>query len=195
MLAAALAAAGCAPRALVDDGLDYAQRHARLAAMTHWEIDGRVAIDTGERAFQGRFQWRQSGGHMTLTVRGPFGAGGVRIAGTLRDLTIAARGETRQLTDPEQQLSQLLGWWLPVGSLDSWLRGIPDGAYPAKISRGRYGTLTSLTQRRWRLDFSDYMLASGALMPGKIAMSHGPLKIKVKVDGFSPSRTAGGRLN
>lgn len=195
VLAAALAAAGCAPSALVDDGLSYTQRGARLAAMTRWEIDGRVAIDTGERAFQGRFQWRQSDRHMMLAVRGPLNAGGVRIEGTPHDLTLAARGRTQRLTNPEPQLSRLVGWWVPVDSLDSWLRGLPDGAYPAKVSRGRYGTLTALAQRRWQLRFSDYTMASGVLIPGKIAMTHGALQIKVKIDRFGSTPAAGRRLN
>lgn len=194
-LVAALATAGCAPQALVDDGLSYAQRRAKLAAATHWEIDGRAAIDTGERAFQGRFQWRQSNRHLMLAVHGPFGAGSIRIDGTLQDLTLAARGETWQLTDPEPELSRIVGWWVPVGSLDSWLRGLPDAAYPAQVSRGRHGTLTALTQRRWQLRYSDYTVESGVLLPGKIAMTHGPLRIELTVDTYTAARPAGRRLN
>ena len=193
-LVAALAAAGCAPMALVNDGLDSAQRRARPEAMANWQIDGRLAIDTGKRAFLGRFKWQESDRHLLLAVHGPLGAGSVRIEGTAQDLTVAARGRTWRLTDPEADLSRLVGWWVPVASLDSWLRGLPDADYPARTSRGRYGTLTSLLQRRWQLRFSDYAVKSSVLLPTKIVMANGPLQIKLSVDAFTSAPPAG-RLN
>ena len=61
VLAAAVAAAGCARLPVVSDGLSPRERQARLAAAESWEMRGRLAVDTGERAFQARFRWRQDG--------------------------------------------------------------------------------------------------------------------------------------
>jgi outer membrane lipoprotein LolB len=195
-LAAAVAVTACVPSALVDDGLTYAQRRARLEAMTAWEADGRLAIDTGERAFMGRFRWRQTGRTLLLAVRvGPFGAGSLRVEGALDDLRVTARGETWRLTDAETQLSELVGWWVPVGSLPSWLRGLPDPSYPAQPGFGRYGTLTSLEQRRWQLSFTDYEPESGVLLPTSIAMTSGRLDIRLRIDSYTPAPSAAASLN
>ncbi|HET7133746.1 MAG TPA: outer membrane lipoprotein LolB, partial [Gammaproteobacteria bacterium] len=147
---AALAAQGCAHRQTVDgrraasptvavgDGLTLDARRTRLTAVAAWDTEGRLAVDTGERAFQGTFRWQQRGDALELTVRGfPLRTVVLRVSGTPQTLTVTARGaDTRVLDDPETQLSELLGWWLPVSSLHAWLLGLPDSQFPATTKLG-----------------------------------------------------------
>jgi outer membrane lipoprotein LolB len=113
------------------DGLSYDDRRSALTTVDAWEIRGRLAVDAGGRGFQGRFDWHQHADALDLTVRNPLGAGVLQVAGTPSNMTFTARGETRTLTDPETELSALLGWWLPVGSLHAWLLGLTDPAFRA----------------------------------------------------------------
>ena len=58
--------------------------------------------------FQGSFNWRQQDDALELTVRGPLAQRRAASRGARRDaLTVTARGETRTLTDPEAELSEL----------------------------------------------------------------------------------------
>ena len=129
-LTAALLAA-CAHLPVGDDGLSYEQRRTRLEAVGAWEMRGRLAVQTGDDAFQGRFSWQQRADALDLAVRSPLGAGVLEVNGTPSALKVTARGDTRVLEDPETQLSELLGWWLPVGSLHAWLLGLPDPTFKA----------------------------------------------------------------
>jgi outer membrane lipoprotein LolB len=191
------------------DGLTYDARRARLTAVDGWETGGRLAVDTGERGFQGSFHWRQRGDELELIVRGfPLRTVVLQVSGTPKALTVTARGDTRVLDDPEAQLSELLGWWLPVGSLHAWLLGLPDSQFPATTELGPEGTLAALDQRLWRVDYASYQLgtdrsattpagaaASGAaasvdralLVPRRIDLKHGELGVRLTIDDWHPS--------
>jgi outer membrane lipoprotein LolB len=166
--------------------LTVAERRARLEALAGWDMRGRIAVDTGERAFQARFRWLEQPDSLSLNVRGLFGAGSFEIDGNDDVLTLRARGETWSLVDPEADLSARFGWWLPVGSLDTWLVGLPDAAYEARANTGANGALATLEQRLWTLEFADYTLAEGLLLPRTIDMRHGQLRLKLTVDAWNP---------
>jgi len=170
---------------VVDDGLEFAERRARLEALSGWEMRGRLAVDTGERAYQGRFRWRKNADRLMLSVRGPLGTGSFEVSGSPSELTVRAKGETWVLDDPEIELSQRIGWWLPVGSLGAWLIGVPDRKFESQSEQGPPGVLASLEQRLWRLDYDSYQLAEGMLVPRNIDMSHGAIELRLTVDAFS----------
>ena len=130
-----------------------------------------------------------------LNVRGLFGAGSFEINGNDDALTLRARGETWSLDDPEIELSARFGWWLPVSSLDAWLVGLPDDAYVAHPRTGSNGTLATLEQRLWTLEFSNYELTEGLLLPRTIDMHHGRLRLRLTVDSWNPLDSTASALN
>ncbi len=189
-VAAVLAGAlvgGCWHQRSADDGLGYEERRARLQETPAWRMNGRIAISTGEMAFQGRFRWRQADDGMDLSVSGPLGAGVLQVSGPPQRLTVTAQGETWDLADPESELSALLGWWLPVRSLNDWLLGFPDPDFPAQELLGPTRTeLRALDQRLWRLTYVSYRIQQGLLLPRRIDLAHGELELRVFVDGWQP---------
>ncbi len=197
-LAVAGATAACAHLPTGSDGLGFEQRRAEIVAVPDWEMRGRLAVDTGDGGFQGSFQWRQHADTIDLLVRGPLGGGVLRVAGTPAQLTVMARGETHVLKDPEPELSELVGWWLPVESLHSWLLGLPDAHYPASTRPGTDGTLAGFEQRLWNVEYSSYQLApvpgaagTGTLVPRRIDLEHGALKLKLTVDDWRAATATG----
>lgn len=195
VLGAAVLVSACTHLPPVSDGLGFSERQARLAAIDTWEMRGRLAIDTGERAFQARFSWYQDADAIALNVRGLLGAGSFEIAGPPRALTVRSRGESRLLTDPEFELSQMFGWWLPVTSLSAWLVGLPDPLYPAVPVIASEGTLTRLEQRLWNIDVDEYQLSAGVLVPRRMTLTHDTLELVLTVDGWEPVSPAEDALN
>ena len=123
--------AACASLPVGSDGLEPRRSGARRSTPS---APGKCAAGSpstpATRAFQGSFNWRQQDDALELAVRGPLGATACcKSPGTPDALTVTARGETRTLTDPETELSELLGWWLPVASLPHWLLGFPDRGF------------------------------------------------------------------
>jgi len=191
LIAAALA--GCASLPTGTDGLSLAQRRERLESVDAWEMRGRLVVDTGDRAFQGSFNWRQQGDVLELLVRGPLRTGVLQVTGRPDALMVRARGETRTLTDPEAELSELIGWWLPVASLQNWLLGFPDPNFRAATQPGVDGTLASLEQRLWRVAYPTYGLAPIAaagnevLVPSRIELTHTDLQLRLTIDDWQPT--------
>jgi outer membrane lipoprotein LolB len=187
---------GCASLPTGTDGLSLVQRRAMLESVAAWEMRGRVVIDTGDRAVQGRFNWRQDDDALELVVRNPLGAGILRVTGRPDALSVTARGETRTLTDPETELSELIGWWLPVASLPDWLLGLPDDDFQATTEAGSDGTLAALEQRLWHVAFPTYGLAPIAatgeevLVPSRIDLTHGELTLKLTIDDWRTAAAA-----
>ena len=179
---------GCTPFRTAGDGLSYEERRTRLLATPNWRMNGRIAVNTGARAFQGRFRWRQAENEVELSISNPLGMNVLQIIGPPERLTVRAGGETWELQDPEPELSAMLGWWLPVRSLDAWLLGHPDPDFEAdrQFSPGRT-ELRTLDQRLWRLNYESYRLHDGFLLPRRIDLEHGALELRVTVDGWQPS--------
>jgi outer membrane lipoprotein LolB len=188
---------GCATLRTGTDGLNLEQRREALQSVRDWEMRGRLTVDTGERGFQGSFNWRQHDDALELVVRGPLRNGVLRVEGPPNAMTVTARGETRTLTDPETELSELVGWWLPVASLPDWLLGFPDRSFRADTVYAADGTLASLEQRLWHVDYPEYGLAatsggtgSEVLVPRRIDMTHGELTLELTIDDWQPTTTA-----
>ena len=194
LLTAATLLTACARLPVGTDGLSYSDRRSRLEAVEAWEMRGRLAVDTGDGGFQGSFNWLQNDDALDLLVRGPLRNGVLQVNGRPEELTVTARGETQTLTDPEVQLSELLGWWLPVASLPHWLLGLPDSGFNAVTETGTDGTLASLEQRLWRVDYPAYGLApldgsnaSAVLVPRRLKLTHAALTLTLTIDDWKPT--------
>ena len=189
VLLVAVLASSCATVETQTDGLSFGARIERLQAETAWQMRGRIAVDTGEDAHQGRFTWWQDGDAMRVNIRGPLGIGAVDISGTQDELIVRARGEAWRLEDAEAQLSELLGWWLPITSLPHWLLGAPDPRYDSAARNINEERLTRLAQRSWSLRFSHYALTNDVLTPRRIEFEHAPLELVVSIDDWQLGQT------
>jgi outer membrane lipoprotein LolB len=180
---------------LPSDGLSLEQRRTELEALPGWEMRGRLAVETSDGAYQGRFQWRQEAGRLLFSVRGPLGVGGVEVSGSDDALIVRADGESYALDDPEAQLSALVGWWLPISSLDDWLLGLPDRRFAADAQAEAGGLLLSLQQRLWQLDYDRHERSGPWLLPRRIEMNHDQLRLRLIVDAWRPVTERDERLN
>ncbi|HEY5624778.1 MAG TPA: lipoprotein insertase outer membrane protein LolB [Gammaproteobacteria bacterium] len=177
--------AGCAHAPPIRDDMSFPERQNLLTGLTDWNLSGRIAVNTGQEAFQGRFTWRQDAQSLDLLIRGPLGAGVLEISGPKDRLMVRARGETLELTDPETELSGLVGWWVPVESFGSWLLGIPDRRYEAAAASGPGDALESLEQRDWRIEYASYQIAQGVLLPRRIDLAHREIELRVSIDRWN----------
>lgn len=195
-LLAAVTLAACARLPVGTDGRGLAERRNALESISSWEMRGRLVVDTGDRAVQGRFNWRQADDALELIVRNPLGAGILQVEGRPDALTVTARGETRTLTNPEAELSELVGWWLPIASLPHWLLGFPDPGFRAATQPGADGTLAALEQRLWHVAYATYQLgelagtADAVLVPRRIDLTHGELELRLTIDDWQPASPA-----
>jgi len=175
MLAGWLAACGHAP--LVPEDVS-------TAAIDAWKMTGRIAVARGNEGFNGRFVWDEKPTGMQLRVRGPLGFGGIEVNGREGGYTVIHGGEHFRTSDPETELSALVGWWLPVHSLSAWLRALPDERFPFQADRDPGGRLLHLTQRGWSAEYPSYRQRAEFLLPYQILLDNGEVRVRVVVDRF-----------
>ena len=77
--------------------------------------------------------------------------------------------------------------------MPDWLLGFPDRDFRAVTEPGSDGTLASLEQRLWRVDYPAYGLAAiggtggEVLVPRRIDLTHGALTLKLTIDDWQPA--------
>lgn len=156
------------------------------ADLENWDLTGRISVSTPSDGFTGRFTWRQTPDRIKLDLRGPLGVGGMTIEGDARELTLRRRDDVTILSDPEPDLARLVGWELPVTSLDAWLLGRLDPDYSGSVMAGKDGLASSLQQRGWQADYSIWQTQQGFALPRKLNLTTSELEVRVVIDRFTP---------
>ena len=146
-------------------------------------MEGRIALRTGSDGYNGTLSWEQMDDLLDFRFRGPFGFGGFRIHGDLDRLRIkTTSGEELLLTDPEAEMRDRFGWSLPVYSMRFWIVGVSDPGMTADETVDDDGMLLELSQNGWDVSFDGYRVEDGLLLPKKIVMESGDVRIRVVAD-------------
>jgi len=146
-------------------------------------MEGRIALRTGSDGYNGTLSWEQMDDLLDFRFRGPFGFGGFRIHGDLDRLRIkTTSGEELLMTDPEAEMRDRFGWSLPVYSMRFWIVGVSDPGMTADETVDDDGMLLELSQNGWDVSFDGYRVEDGLLLPKKIVMESGDVRIRVVAD-------------
>jgi len=167
------------PRALSSNWDD---RRGELQALTRFDLQGRLAVASGEQGFSAALRWSQRSDRARLEVDGPLGVGGWRVdleGGRLPDE--AARAE----------LEQRLGFALPLESLRYWMLGVPDPARAAEEQRAADSpTLAALTQDGWTVLYTRYArVADGDYeLPQRIEVTRESVRLRLLIERWGRVR-------
>ncbi len=183
-----LAISGCA----VQGGValpylsDWETRTRVLAGLDDWEFNGRIGVSASGEGFNGKLRYYQDDDDFRATVSGPLGFGSIQIQGDRQQVTVIDKdGEEWMLTDPEIDLLVMYGWTIPVASLRSWARGIPDPGELVFTDFDDEGRLTSLEQGNWQVKFVKYRQGGGQSMPRLLTAISGDNKVRLVIDNWT----------
>lgn len=185
-LAVVIIIGGCvSPRDRIGEALEveWLERRDLLRQLDDWRMEGRIALRTGSDGYNGTLSWEQMDDLLDFRFRGPFGFGGFRIHGDLDRLRIkTTSGEELLMTDPEAEMHDRFGWSLPVYSMRFWIVGVSDPGMTADETVDDEGMLLELSQNGWDVSFDGYRVEDGLLLPKKIVMESGDVRIRVVAD-------------
>lgn len=154
-----------------------------LQEIEEFRMEGRLSLNTGRRGYSGTVSWEQNDDIVDFRFRGPFGFGGFRIHGDPGQLRVkTTAGDELLLRDPEREMTERFGWSLPVHSMRYWILGVPDPALPASEVPAADGPLESMEQGGWLLNYDSYSEAEGLLLPRRLDMERGEVRIRVMTD-------------
>lgn len=186
-LLAVLALAGCASAPRAPDGAAAPDP----AALRQWAASGRMAIAAGEEGGSGSFTWQQDDSTTRLDLRGPLGAGAVRLTIAPGSLSLAdGAGRVLDAAAAETELRARLGADLPWTSLRYWMLGLPDPGSEAAVRNAEAAPRRVIEQGGWQLRYETFRSEQGLVLPQRFSAERDALRVRVVVDRWSPGRAS-----
>jgi outer membrane lipoprotein LolB len=187
--AVVLAAAGCMrPGGLSDDDEAqrlWASRQQAVAALDSWDIHARAALTLKGEAYNIGLNWERTSDRFMLLLEAPFGQGVFRIDGDVGGPYRLRLPDGQVFTNatPEALLEEVVGWSLPIGGLEFWIRGIPQPGADYRPRLDASGRARSIRQDSWDISYLDYFDAQPApQLPRRIKLSRDELTLKLVIE-------------
>lgn len=178
-----LALAGCAAPPRAPEGA----RSPDPGAFSQWTASGRMAIAAGNDGGSGSFDWTQDGVTSRLDLRGPLGAGAVRLVVTPESLSLAdGSGRVLDANAARAELQSRLGAELPWGHLRYWMLGVPAPGETAMVRDQAAAPWRVIEQAGWRLAYDSFALLDGLNLPRRFSAEREGVRVRVIVDAWLP---------
>ena len=183
----ALALAGCAAPPRAPEGVT----RPDPAVLNQWSASGRMAIAAGADGGSGSFDWVQDGTTSRLDLRGPLGAGAVRLVVTPGTLSLAdGSGRVLDADVARADLQARLGADLPWDHLRYWLLGVPAPGVDATVLDQDAAPWRLIEQAGWRLAYDSFDGVGGLNLPKRLTAQRGAVRVRVIVDTWAPGTSA-----
>lgn len=139
---------------------------AGIAKLTNWQAKGKMGIVTRHGGSSANFTWQQQKQHLKLILSGPLGS-------------------SRQEFTNENINQHKLDIKIPAHSLPFWLRGIPDPDLEIQhLHLNPLNLLQNLKQDNWQINYLEYKLFAGIMLPRKIIVKKDMIKVKIIINTF-----------
>ena len=154
--------------------------------LREWSASGRLALSAGGEGGSGAFLWEQRDDVSQLDLRGPFGAGALRVLATPGSLSMAdGAGRSLDADTARAELRARLGADLPWNSLRYWMLGLPAPDQPAEVTDSAAAPWRVIEQSGWRIGYDAFTTATGMALPQRFTATQGEVRVRVVVDAWS----------
>lgn len=134
-----------------------------------WEYQARIGLKTNNGNEQANLIWKHAKQNNKLRLFGPLGMGTIKLNfDQFGAQLIDSKGNIHRGLNAGVLLNDIVGWPLPIDALGEWLFMLPDHEFVYQYRLNADGQLESIRQLGWQVDYKDYRLYSGQLLPRKI---------------------------
>jgi len=161
--------------------LDWVEHVRALTLMQEWQIKGKIGVRTADDGGSAYLDWSQSFDSFYILLSGPLGQGSTIISGNPFGARLENSDGTYISESPEQLVLEHTGWNIPIHHLLYWVKGIPSPQGTSELEYNELGTLKSLRQDGWSLEFDRYGKAMHTLLPQRIKISREDLKVTLVI--------------
>jgi outer membrane lipoprotein LolB len=162
------------PQAVDEPQLAFESRREALAALSGFELAGRMALKSHGEGWSATVSWVETGELWRMRLSGPLGQGALQLSGDGAGVALTtADGKVHLAATAEALLARTTGMKLPVSGLRHWLKGDidPDREVEAMVL-GEGGLLESLRQGGWTITYDSYLDADGLPMPRRLEITN-----------------------
>lgn len=164
----------------------FAARDQGLAALSRWSFTGRIAVQAANEGWSGTLHWAQQDQNSAIEIRGPVGAGTVRLNRSADGSVLhLSDGQSFAGQDARTLLLDHFGWDIPVDALQLWIIGRHDPAHDKRYELDDSGRLLRLHQSGWEVEYKRYARAGNFDLPEKIFARNEQALIRLFVDEWS----------
>ncbi|MCX7114998.1 MAG: lipoprotein insertase outer membrane protein LolB [Gammaproteobacteria bacterium] len=157
----------------------------KAQSVTSWEIKGLIGAKTPKKAWSANLVWTQQGpSHYQLRLFGPMGGGTVLVEGANGVVMYQDEHKRIQGKQARQLLREQTGVDLPVESLYYWVRGLPAPGKPDEAVYDANHQLLLLKQAGYLIDYSQYQVVNGYVLPAKMKIQGKGLVVKLVIKGW-----------
>ena len=166
---------------------------AEVARFEEWTASGRMALAADGEGGSGSFTWRQQGVSTYLSIRGPFGAGGLQVTADDQSMSVTdGSGRTVDTEKAREALRTQLGADLPWAHLRFWMLGVPAPGEPAEVADAAVPRRV-IEQGGWRIGYDTFRPVSGSALPERFTATRGRVRLKVVIDDWAVAPEAAAR--
>ena len=161
-------------------------QQSSLGQLNVWNISGRLAIQTENEGWHVSFRWQQEPESYRIALNDFLGQESAELQGDSQGVSLLlADGRRVSAVDPEELLSQQLGWRMPIQGLYYWVRGLPQPDAAETHGLDEEGRLQWLEQSGWHISYRRYGDFSGKVLPETIFLDNSALKLRLAIDEWT----------
>jgi outer membrane lipoprotein LolB len=179
------ALAACATTRTVPPSTKWEQRAGELQSASDWQLDGRAAVALGTQGWQATLNWQQADNSAEVHLSGPFGIGALVLRQTPEGLSQNGAPPSDAVLS---QVQEKLGFDLPIENLRYWLLGVPNPKSTFDLSRNDQDRAKVLSQAGWSIAYDRYMPVAGDLLPARLVMTAGDVRVRIVIDHWNWSK-------
>ena len=164
----------------------YRQHLAELEAVKHFDIRGRIGVQTNPRGFSGGLHWQHAPDSDAMLLFSPLGGQVAQIDTTPAHVTLTTSdGKRYEATDAASLTRKTLGWGLPMQGLSDWVLGRPHGTTPDNARWDAMGRLVALQQDGWDIEYGQYSAVDGRQLPTRVSLKSPQVNLKLVIEQWS----------
>lgn len=176
--------------AVLDTGYDadtltpaWASHQRQMETVADWSLNGKLSLRYQDQRVHYKIDWRCRADDISFSLYLPTGQKTMEFsADSERAQVRDGRGDVRYADDGDALIKQALGIDVPLSSMCSWSKGIPDaGSRVATLNLNENSRLKNLRQASWQVAYSAYMPVGELFLPRKIDLHKGDLHIVLLV--------------
>lgn len=166
----------------------WSEQRLNLEKLDMYALSGRVAVAANGQGFSASLRYEQQPAASALSLDGPFGMGGLRVALEGEELGITtSRGEQLDGLAARAELERRLGFAMPLAELRWWLLGIPAPASPSTVSADpASGEISAFEQGGWQVSILARAPALGYALPQRLTAERAGARMKLVIDRWQP---------
>jgi len=166
--------------------VDWLQHLRHLTLLQEWKLQGKIGVHNKTDGGSAYIDWSQSFDSFYIVLSGPLGQGTTIVSGNPTGARLQQSGGTYVAESPEELVYEHTGWQIPINDLLYWVKGMPAPTGNPVITRTPLGTLATLKQDGWQLEYANYTETLGNLLPQKIRIRKGDLKVVLVIKSWQP---------